>query len=154
MSLDRRRFILAGALLAAGLAPRHGRARGAATGSIASAPSSDSTDSILDAGPLDAYRELRVYDDFRERGFFVIRRPGSLFVLSSVCTHKGCKVRAQEDGSFACRCHGSKFSPDGKVIKGPASKDLPRLGVDLDESHHVLVNLGVRIKPATTERTS
>ena len=154
MPLNRRMFVLAGGLLAAATALRHGRARGAAVGSSASAPSSESTDSVFDAGPLEAYRQLRVYDDFRERGFFVIRRPGLLFVLSSVCTHKGCKVRPQEDSSFVCRCHGSKFSADGKVVKGPATRDLARLGVELDDNQHVLVNLGLRIVPATTEKGS
>jgi len=72
---------------------------------------------------------------------FVVRREKKVFALSSVCTHKGCKVRAQDDGSYHCKCHGSTFDREGKVTKRPAKRDLPRLGVALDERSHVLVRI-------------
>jgi len=46
--------------------------------------------------------------------------------LQLVCTHMGCKPKwnpAEE--SWDCPCHGSRFSKDGKIIRGPALKDLP-----------------------------
>lgn len=51
---------------------------------------------------------------------------GQLYEMSAVCTHMKCVVHwnpAQK--SFDCPCHGSRFSCEGKVIEGPALKDLP-----------------------------
>lgn len=144
MDMQRRRFILASAAAAAAATWR-GIARGEPTAGTqpASGPAAGAdAGKVTDAGPLGDLKDDRVYDDFREQGFFVIRRNRRVFALSSVCTHKGCKVRAQEDGSFLCRCHKSTFDPDGRVTKGPATRDLPRLPVATDERNHLLVKLG------------
>jgi glycine/D-amino acid oxidase-like deaminating enzyme/nitrite reductase/ring-hydroxylating ferredoxin subunit len=50
---------------------------------------------------------------------------GELHAVSPVCTHLACDVawnRAEK--SWDCPCHGSRFSPDGKVINGPAVSAL------------------------------
>lgn len=45
--------------------------------------------------------------------------------VSGICTHKACAVSWKaDDNCFRCPCHGSKFSPDGKVTKKPATDDL------------------------------
>jgi len=50
-----------------------------------------------------------------------------LNILSSKCTHLGCKINKIEDDKLICPCHGSKFNLDGNVIKGPATASLKRL---------------------------
>lgn len=50
-------------------------------------------------------------------------------VISLTCTHQGCTVAIAEDGKFHCPCHGAVFDKEGKVLKGPATKDLPRYQV-------------------------
>lgn len=49
--------------------------------------------------------------------------------ISLECTHKGVKLDLVKD-KLECSAHGSVFEKDGKVIKGPAKKDLKRYSVD------------------------
>lgn len=53
--------------------------------------------------------------------------------FSPVCTHLGCAVSWRpSDQTFSCPCHTSSFSPDGKVISGPAPRSLDRFDVRVD----------------------
>ena len=46
-----------------------------------------------------------------------------------LCTHLGCIVSEAGDGGFTCPCHGSKFTPEGDVLGGPAPRALIWLAV-------------------------
>lgn len=50
--------------------------------------------------------------------------------LSLTCTHQGCTVAPQADGTFQCPCHGARFDRDGQVLQGPATKPLARYAVE------------------------
>jgi cytochrome b6-f complex iron-sulfur subunit len=50
--------------------------------------------------------------------------------LSLICTHLGCTVEQKADG-FTCPCHGSRYTKDGKVTRGPAEKPLRILRVEV-----------------------
>lgn len=50
---------------------------------------------------------------------------GELHETSAICTHLGCVVNFnQAEKSWDCPCHGSRFDCHGKVLEGPATKDL------------------------------
>ncbi len=50
---------------------------------------------------------------------------GRLHAVSAACTHMGCLVGWNEnDRTWDCPCHGSRFALDGTVIHGPAVKVL------------------------------
>jgi glycine/D-amino acid oxidase-like deaminating enzyme/nitrite reductase/ring-hydroxylating ferredoxin subunit len=50
---------------------------------------------------------------------------GELHTVKPVCTHLGCSLAwNQADTTWDCNCHGSRFSPDGSVLDGPATRPL------------------------------
>ena len=50
---------------------------------------------------------------------------GSLHVVSAACTHLGCILAwNRAEASWDCPCHGSRFSPEGEVLHGPAVAPL------------------------------
>ncbi|GAX17242.1 cytochrome b6-f complex iron-sulfur subunit [Fistulifera solaris] len=55
--------------------------------------------------------------------------------LNAVCTHLGCVVPwSAANNKFMCPCHGSQYSPDGAVVRGPAPLPLALAHCDIDEA--------------------
>lgn len=71
------------------------------------------------------------------RNVAVFRDGEGVFAISTVCTHLGCIVKTGPLG-FDCPCHGSGFTKDGTVRKGPAPKPLPWLKVTESGSGYVV----------------
>ena len=130
MLLNRRQFILLSAGLVAGCSstppcavsfPREAR--------------------VINAGPAGGYAADGVYGRFQALGFFIIRRGNELIALSSICTHRRCRVGVEPDRSFLCPCHGSTFDPNGHVTEGPAKRDLPTLETFINEQGNLFVKV-------------
>jgi isorenieratene synthase len=71
--------------------------------------------------------------------------------LSLTCTHQGCTVHPNENGEFHCPCHGAVYDRHGKVISGPAKRDLPRFKVMGQADDRVRL---VSIQPTNTTNAS
>ncbi len=54
---------------------------------------------------------------------FIFSGDDGFYAISSICTHLGCIVYSTETG-FQCPCHGSRYNADGKVVGGPAPRNL------------------------------
>lgn len=62
---------------------------------------------------------------------------GGYAALSPVCTHQGCTVDVQSR-YLVCPCHGSTYTREGEVVRGPAPLPLRRFPVRV-EAEDVLV---------------
>ncbi len=56
--------------------------------------------------------------------YIIVNKDNRVQVLSSHCKHLGCKINKMENNNLVCPCHGSEFDLSGKVLKGPAYKNL------------------------------
>jgi Rieske Fe-S protein len=129
MKINRRQFLL----LTAGVVA------GCKTADNGGLPADE--EKTINAGKIGTFAADGVYNNFRDEGFFVIRKGEKLFALSSYCTHRKCKLTAEPDRSFYCKCHGSTFDPRGHVTEGPARRDLPALTASVNGSGELLVKV-------------
>jgi cytochrome b6-f complex iron-sulfur subunit len=92
---------------------------------------------------------VRKLDD---RGIFIFSKDDGIYAISAVCTHLGCIVN-QTDWGFQCPCHGSRYNEHGKVIAGPAPRNLDwhEISKTLDGTLEVdtakSVTTGTKFKP-------
>lgn len=55
------------------------------------------------------------------------RDDGTLVAVSPRCTHLGCQLSWNgAERSWDCPCHGSRFTPEGEILHGPAVNRLGR----------------------------
>ncbi|WP_370327529.1 Rieske 2Fe-2S domain-containing protein [Euzebya sp.] len=56
------------------------------------------------------------------------RRDGRVMAMANRCTHAGLPMgegAVQADGCVTCEWHGSRYEPDGTVVRGPAASPQP-----------------------------
>lgn len=110
---------------------------------VDSTPRADGFAAIGTVDDLDSARSL-ASSSFQGATVAVIRspdNPDSLIAVNALCPHQGCTVAwADDQGLFACPCHGSRFSPDGTVTDGPATEGLGSFEAKIEDGM-VLVNV-------------
>jgi Rieske Fe-S protein len=64
----------------------------------------------------------------------------AVVAVSRTCTHMGCQVLvpAPPDRTLDCPCHGSRFTPAGAVVNGPAPGPLPSFPARIDGAEVVI----------------
>jgi len=75
---------------------------------------------------------LYVYRDDKDR----------FTAVSTRCMHRGCQVEPV-DSHLVCPCHGSEYTNQGEVMKGPTLLPLERYVVTADDEA-VVINVAVR----------
>ena len=65
---------------------------------------------------------------YKEARVALMREGEAVYALSLVCTHLGCTVNVTPT-ELICPCHGSTFDRQGRVLKGPADRQLERYQV-------------------------
>jgi ubiquinol-cytochrome c reductase iron-sulfur subunit len=65
-----------------------------------------------------------------------------ILAYSKICTHVGCPINLYEQNThhLLCPCHQSTFdlADNGKVLFGPAARNLPQLPLDVDDEGYLV----------------
>ncbi len=82
---------------------------------------------------LETNKHISFQDDF-----IIINMGNDVSVLSSRCTHLGCKINEYSNNELLCPCHGSTFDLSGKAIVGPATKPLKNMDFEIDRTTNTI----------------
>lgn len=85
------------------------------------------------------FLRLRVEEDDRLL-YLLALEGGEIAALSPVCTHQGCIVDVV--GRYLiCPCHGSTYSREGEVVRGPAPLPLSRFPTRIAAGRVLVIEL-------------
>ena len=97
----------------------------------------------------DNMRQVQIGD----RKISVMKGDNGLYALVRNCTHMGCiPYLDNQEQLFRCPCHGSVFTLEGDVVKGPAPEPLYRASITVNRRGRVEVN-GAIIENDTSLRS-
>ena len=86
--------------------------------------------------PLNKNRQVSFFENY-----IIVNHNEKTTVLSSHCTHLGCKINKIENGRLACPCHGSEYDLEGNVLKGPAYRNLEKVPSQISsDGTHIEIN--------------
>jgi cytochrome b6-f complex iron-sulfur subunit len=72
--------------------------------------------------------------------FIIVNKNNTPVVFSSHCTHLGCSINKVENDRLVCPCHGSEYDLSGKVVKGPAYKNLQTIPFHIsDDGKNIII---------------
>jgi len=96
----------------------------------------------VDVGPKSDYAKEGIVDKFaKTKRILIVTHGGKIYAPTATCSHKNAVVMLKGDpGELTCRAHGSKFSVEGTVIKGPAKASLYRYAISVDDKGNVIVD--------------
>jgi cytochrome b6-f complex iron-sulfur subunit len=78
--------------------------------------------------------------------------PGGLVALWTRCPHLGCAVPWRQDfvfadrtgrrGWFVCPCHGSTYTRAGVRVRGPATRSMDTMAIEMEADGSLIVQTG------------
>ncbi|MDX1284112.1 MAG: Rieske 2Fe-2S domain-containing protein [Draconibacterium sp.] len=83
--------------------------------------------------PLNINKPVSFHDNY-----IVLNTEGNTRILSSHCTHLGCKINEVKNGRLICPCHGSEYDLNGVPLKGPAFKPLEEIPAKISKDQHTI----------------
>jgi cytochrome b6-f complex iron-sulfur subunit len=87
------------------------------------------------------FEDGKVVERFKDQGTWIVRNEGTIFALSTTCTHLGCTPNwLEREGKFKCPCHGSGFKINGVNFEGPAPRPLERFAVSVSDDGQLVVD--------------
>ena len=101
------------------------------------------TTGVVNVGPAKDFPAGGANTKFWELyGIVLTNDSGTVLAVRPRCTHKGCLATWQADHQrFGCPCHGSQFDMLGKVLKGPAVRNLPSVVAEKQPDGTLAVDL-------------
>ncbi len=70
---------------------------------------------------------------------FLVHHQAGFYALSARCTHLGCLLRLNPNGTLNCPCHGAAFDPNGRITRGPATQPLARYEVHINHDATLVI---------------
>jgi nitrite reductase/ring-hydroxylating ferredoxin subunit len=89
--------------------------------------------------------ELPVY--IEEAQVWLHKDGAGFYAVDGICTHLGCTVNLQSDGTYYCPCHSSRFAQDGTVMHGPATLPLPFVKLSWSSDGQLVVDRAEQVEP-------
>lgn len=122
---ERRAFLKTAAVAAGGLALGLQLSSRADDAAPPNTPANGETVVALPEKVLAGVGGFDVVDAGNDKVIVVRTDEKSVAACSAICTHRGCTLGYDAAAKqLACPCHGARFGLDGKVLRGPAKRDL------------------------------
>jgi len=138
--LSRRRFVLALGVCAAACACGGALETAEAAPGDSAKPASGAGGAGIDIGKPEDFKD-GISDKFlKSNKIAVVKDGGRIFACTAICTHRRATLNVKDGKSFSCPKHGSAFSAQGTVTKGPADASLVRYAITKNDAGHLLVN--------------
>ena len=89
----------------------------------------------------DQYEDGKVVERFKDQNAWIVRYQGTIYALSTTCTHLGCTPNwLEREEKFKCPCHGSGFKITGVNFEGPAPRPLERWAISIGDDGQLVVD--------------
>ncbi len=67
-------------------------------------------------------------------GYYIYKDKKDISVYDAHCTHMGCIINfSSKKDIFECPCHKSRFTKKGKLLRGPAKRDLDTIAFKIKD---------------------